>query len=192
MPRNYQKARPAEYQRRPELSRDDEWVRAFLRNGQIAHVAHISSGQPFVTPTNFWFDEQKNLIIFHSNIAGRVRSNLEYFPQVCVEVSEYGKLLPANTALEFSIQFRSVMVFGRVKILTDVYEQRRVLYNLISKYFPNMAAGREYRPITDKELASTSVYAVEIESWSGKENWMEKADQLPDWPQLPDEFFKTG
>ena len=48
---------------------------------------------------------------------------------------------------------------------------------------------RMANPITDKELARTSVYAVQIESWSGKENWMEQADQLPDWPPLPDELL---
>jgi nitroimidazol reductase NimA-like FMN-containing flavoprotein (pyridoxamine 5'-phosphate oxidase superfamily) len=190
MPRDYQKAAPAQYQRRPELTRDDEWVREFLRYGQIAHVAHLSGDQPFITPTNFWFDEQHHQIIFHSNLAGRVRSNLEHAPKVCVEVSEYGRLLPANTALEFSIQFRSVMVYGSVTILLDAEERRRVLYGLINKYFPTMTAGKEYRPITDKELASTSVYAVAIESWSGKENWMEMADQLPDWPSLSEEFLK--
>jgi nitroimidazol reductase NimA-like FMN-containing flavoprotein (pyridoxamine 5'-phosphate oxidase superfamily) len=189
MPRDYQKARPTEFQRRPDLLRNDEWVREFLRSGQIAHVAHLSGEQPYITPTNFWFDEQKNQIIFHSNLAGRIRSNLEHTPRVCVEVSEYGRLLPANTALEFSIQFRSVMVYGNVTILKNADECRQALYGLIGKYFPSMTAGREYRPITDKELASTSVYAVEIESWSGKENWMEIADQLPDWPALPDEFL---
>ncbi len=189
MPRDYQKVGPAEYQRRVELKRDDEWVREFLRHGQIAHVAHSSNDQPFITPTNFWFDEINNQIIFHSNIAGRVRSNLEHAPRVCLEVSEYGRLLPANTALEFSIQFRSVMVFGSVSILVEAVDRRRALYGLINKYFPNMTAGKEYRPITDKEIASTSVYALAIESWSGKENWVEMADQLPDWPPLPDEFF---
>jgi len=190
MPRDYQKANPVEYQRRPELIRGDEWVREFLRHAKIAHIAHLSGDQPFITPTNFWFDEQYNQIIFHSNISGRVRSNVENNPNVCVEVSEYGHLLPANTALEFSIQFRSVMAYGRVKILVDAGERRRVLYGLISKYFPNMTAGKEYRPITDKELANTSVYAIRIEAWSGKENWMKMADQLPDWPPLAKEFFQ--
>ncbi len=192
MPRDYQKAKPAQYQRRPELTRDDAWIRAFLHNGQIARVAHLSGDQPFITPTNYWFDEERHQIVFHSNIAGRVRSNLEHFPRVCVEVSEVGRLLPANTALEFSIQFRSVMVYGKVTILTDAEDRRRALYGLIGKYFPNMTPGKEYRPITDKELARTSVYAVQIESWSGKENWMEQADQLPDWPPLPDEFLSKA
>jgi len=44
---------------------------------------------------------------------------------------------------------------------------------LLDKCFPDLKAGRDYRPITDSELARTSVYAIAIESWSGKENWRE-------------------
>lgn len=189
MARNYQTAGPAEFQRRPEYVRDEAWIRAFLRRIEIGHLAHLAGDQPYVTPTNFWFDEQNKRIIFHSNIAGRLRSNLEAFPRVAFECMESGRFLPANTALEFGVQYRSVMVFGRVEILQDPDEQRRVLYALISKYFPRMAAGREYRPITDGELARTTVYALQIESWSGKESWQEKADESPDWSPLPEGFM---
>jgi hypothetical protein len=40
-----------------------------------------------------------------------------------------------------------------------------------------MRVGHECRPITDQELARTSVYAMTVESWSGKENWPEQAEQ---------------
>lgn len=175
-------------QRLPEYTRDDTWVAAFLHRVEIGHVAHAVDGQPFVTPTNFWFDEDNRRIVFHSNIVGRMRSNLEANPLVCFECMEYGRFLPANTALEFSTQYRSVMVFGRVVVLSDAEEKRRVLYALIGKYFPSMTAGKEYRPITDKELARTSVYALQIESWTGKENWQEKAEESPEWPPLPEHF----
>jgi hypothetical protein len=42
-----------------------------------------------------------------------------------------------------------------------------------------------YRPIIDQELSRTSVYAILLESWSGKENWPEEAEQSDEWPSLP-------
>jgi nitroimidazol reductase NimA-like FMN-containing flavoprotein (pyridoxamine 5'-phosphate oxidase superfamily) len=87
-------------------------------------------------------------------------------------------------ALEFSVQYESVVAFGSVRVLTDAAEQRHALSGLIAKYFPAMRAGHEYRPITDQELKRTSVYALSIESWSGKRNWAEKADQSDEWPSL--------
>ena len=190
MSRDYQKAAPTQHQRLPEYTRREAWIRSFLHSGQIAHVAHLSGDQPFITPTNYWFDEERHQLVFHSNIIGRVRSNLEHAPKVCVEVSEFGRLLPANTALEFSLQYRSVLVFGSVRILENDEARLRGLNGLLKKYFPDMTPGKEYRPITKQELARTSVYALEIESWSGKENWADRADQLPDWPPLPEHFLK--
>jgi nitroimidazol reductase NimA-like FMN-containing flavoprotein (pyridoxamine 5'-phosphate oxidase superfamily) len=185
MPRDYSKS-PAAHQRIPEYKRDDDWIRIYLRKAQIGHIASTWDDQPFITPSTFWFDEANHRIIFHSNIAGRVRANIERSPKVCLEASELGKLLPSNVALEFSLQYRSVMVFGTARILEDAEEKRVALYGLIRKYFPEMEAGKEYRPITDKELKHTSVYAIEIESWSGKENWEEIAEQSDEWPPLDD------
>ena len=189
MPRDYSTS-PTDHQRIREYKRDDDWIRATLHEAQIGHIASTWDDQPFLTPSTFWFDEANQRIIFHSNIAGRVRANIERNPKVCLEASELGKLLPSNIALEFSLQYRSVMVFGTARILEDPEEKQTALYGLIKKYFPEMEAGKEYRPITDKELKRTSVYAIEIESWSGKENWNDKADQSDEWPPLSEKWFE--
>lgn len=190
MPRNYENQSPTAFQRLPEYKREDDWIRAFLHGAKVGHIATARDDQPFLNPSTFWFDEENHQIIFHSNITGRVRSSIEKNPKVCLEVSELGKFLPSNVALEFSLQYRSVIVFGTARILTDPDESRRVLYQLIHKYFPAMTAGREYREITDKELRSTSVYAIRIESWSGKENWKDRADQSDEWPPLDEKWFE--
>lgn len=193
MTRNYDPASqpPTAGQRLPEYARDEDWVRAFLREGLVAHVATLWEDQPFVMPTMFWFDEARHRIVFHSNLAGRIRANLERNPKICLEVSEMGRLLPSNVALEFSVQYRSVMVFGAVSILESDEEKRAALSGLLEKYFPNMQAGREYRPITEKELRHASVYEMKIESWSGKENWNEQAEQSEEWPALDEKWFET-
>jgi nitroimidazol reductase NimA-like FMN-containing flavoprotein (pyridoxamine 5'-phosphate oxidase superfamily) len=84
-------------------------------------------------------------------------------------VAEIGRLLPADTALEFSNEYASVIAFGRARLVEDDEEKRRGLQGLLDKYFPQLAPGRDYRPITEKEMARTSVFAIEIEGWSGKQ-----------------------
>ena len=190
MPRQYQNASATAFQRLPEYQRDEEWIRAFLREAKVGHIASVRDGQPFLNPSTFWFDEEKHQIIFHSNVTGRIRSNIEQNPRVAFEASELGKLLPANVALEFSLQFRSVIVFGTARLINDPKEARRVMYGLIHKYFPAMTAGKEFREITDKELKRTSVYAIEIQEWSGKENWKDRADQSEEWPALDEKWFE--
>lgn len=190
MPRDYTNQPATAFQRLPEYKRDDAWIRAFLRQARVGHIASARDGQPFLNPTTFWFDEDRHQIIFHSNVAGRVRSNIEKNPRVCFEASELGKLLPSNVALEFSLQYRSVLVFGPASLVSDPGEARRVLYGLIRKYFPQMTPGKEFRKITDKELRATSVYAIQIEEWSGKENWKDRADQSAEWPALDEKWFE--
>ncbi|HEX2992278.1 MAG TPA: pyridoxamine 5'-phosphate oxidase family protein [Anaerolineales bacterium] len=189
MPRDYTHQSPTAFQRLPEYKRDDAWIRAFLHKAQVGHIASAREGQPFLNPTTFWFDEEQHRIIFHSNVAGRIRSNMENNPMVCFEASEMGKLLPSNVALEFSLQYRSVIVFGTAHLVSDPEEARQALHGLIRKYFPLMTPGKEFRAITDKELRATSVYAIRIEEWSGKENWKDRADQSNEWAPLEEKWF---
>lgn len=171
-------------QRIQEYAQDDDWIRDFLRQSSIGHIATRWDEQPFITPSTFWHDPERHAIYFHSNITGRVRANVERHPEVCFETSRSGKLLPSNVALEFGIQYESVIAFGTIRVLEDDAEKQRALYGLMQKYFPTMQPGKQYRPITDKELARTSVYAITIDSWSGKRNWSEQADRSPDWAPL--------
>jgi uncharacterized protein len=160
-------------QRLPEYRREQDWIRGFLIQGEIGRVATADADQPYITPTTYWYDEVNHQIIVHSSLAGHLRTNIERNPQVCFEVSRVGRFLPAGTAQEFSVQYASVIVFGRAHILDSADQKRRGLAGLLDKYFPDLRPGEDYRQITESELASTSVYAISIERWTGKENWPE-------------------
>jgi nitroimidazol reductase NimA-like FMN-containing flavoprotein (pyridoxamine 5'-phosphate oxidase superfamily) len=179
-----------EKMRLPEYAREEGWIVDFLQQAEIGHVATRSGEQPYLIPTLFWYDVERHEIYFHSNIKGRIRSNAESHAQVCFETFQAGKPLPSNIALEFSIQYESVIAFGEIRLVEDQAEKERLLYGLIEKYFPTMTPGDEYRPITEKELKRTSVYAIAINSWSGKRNWQDRADQGDEWPPLAEEWFE--
>jgi hypothetical protein len=183
---------PTAHQRRPQYVRDDDWIREVLRHGQVARIGTRWDDQPFVTPTNYYFHEASQRLIFHSNIAGRLRANIERHSRVAAEVSEIGRVLPSNVALEFSQQYRSVMVFGEARLIPDVTEQKDLMHALIAKYFPEMELGKDYRPASESELKRTTVYGLQIESWSGKENWKAQADQSDEWPALDARFMAPG
>ena len=181
---------PANQQRLKEYAQDEAWIKHFLAQAQDGHIATRWDEQPFITPTLFWYDPEGHEIYFHSNVTGRVRANAERYPEVCFETSQFGKLLPSNVALEFSLQYESVIAFGKIRLLEGEDEKRAALYGLIEKYFPEMTPGEHYRPITEKELKRTSVYAISIESWGGKRNWDDRAGQSDQWAPLGEEWFK--
>lgn len=190
MPKSYALDQtPANAVRRPHLACDDDWIRAFFSRVKIGHVATRWDEQPFITPVNFWYDSPRHAIYFHTNLTGRLRANIERHPQVCFEAFEAGRLLPSNAALEFGIQYESAVAFGGCHVLDGEQEQRLALYGLLDKYFPGMQPGVHYRPITESELKRTAVFAIAIQSWSGKRNWDEQAEMVDDWPALSEELL---
>ena len=182
--------RPINLQRRAHLTLDEAATRELLARARVGHLATVWDGQPFINVSTFWYDSERHAIAFHSNLAGRVRANSEHHPRVCFEISGFGRVLPSNVALEFSFQYESVVAFGDIRVLPVPVEKRRALYGLIAKYFPTMTPGQEFRPITDDELSRTSVYSIQIDSWSGKRNWVDRAEQSDEWPALAEEWFR--
>lgn len=179
---------PPNRQRRSQNALPDEQIKALLRRGLVAHIATRWDEQPFVTPTSYLYDEAAHAVVFHSNVVGRLRANSERHTQVSLGASEFGNFLPSNDPLEVSVQYRSVVAFGTIRVL-KAEEARRALYALLQKYFPDMHAGREYREITEADLKRTSVYTISIEGWSGKENWAARAEQTVEHPLLDERWF---
>jgi len=191
MPKDYDPTiTPPTAQRRAELALDDAETRAVLDRAEIGHIATAWDGQPFLNATTFWYEAARHRVVFHSNVVGRMRANAEHDGRACFSASTFGRRLPSNVALEFSIQYESVVAFGGLRVLADPDEKRAALTGLIAKYFPAMAAGQEYRPITEAELKRTSVYSLPIDQWSGKRNWPDRADQSDAWPTLAERWFE--
>lgn len=163
--------------RRSDRSADEEWIREFLHEAPVGVLATVTDGQPFVNSNLFVYDAESHAIYLHTARAGRTRSNLERFGKVSFTVFEMGRLLPADEALEFSVEYGGVVVFGNAAIVEDPEEAEHGLQLLLDKYAPHLKPGRDYRPITPDELRRTSVFRLDIESWSGKRKF-----EAPDFP----------
>jgi len=148
---------------------DNSDIAALLHEGQVAFIATCQESQPFVIPNLYWYNPNIHTIYFHTAAEGRTRTNVETNPRVSLSVASMGKLLPADKAIEFSVEYSSVCVFGKARIIENEEEARLALQGLLDKYFPDYKAGEDYRPITRSEIQRTAVFAIEIESWSGKQ-----------------------
>lgn len=147
---------------------DDAWIRTLLRVTPMGTLATVYDGQPFINTNIFAYDEAEHAIYMHTARAGRTRANVDEDERVCFSVARMGRLLPAKTALEMSVEYDSVVVFGSARVLTDAAGQRHGLQLLLDKYFTHLVQGRDYREMQADELARTSVYRIAIEEWSGK------------------------
>lgn len=154
--------------RRHDRAMDEGWIRDFLATAPVGVVATVSDGQPFLNSNLFVYDPTGHAIYIHTARAGRTRSNIEGDGRVAFTAYEMGRLLPASTALEFSVEYAGVVAFGRARVVTDAGEAERGLQLLLDKYAPHLRPGRDYRPTTSEELERTSVMRIDIEAWSGK------------------------
>lgn len=168
MPHDYAARGRAEVRRRDRAVEDDAWIAGLLRRAPMAFLATAPGGQPFINSNLFVYDEGRHVIYMHTARYGRTRANIEAEERVCLSVGEMGRLLPAEVALEFSVEYAGVAVFGRGSVVTDEAEAAHGLQLLLDKYFPHLLPGEHYRPTTAEELARTAVYRIAIEEWSGK------------------------
>jgi len=163
--------------RRDRAIEDEGWIRAFLHRAPIGVLATVHDGQPFLNSNLFVYDEEAQMIYLHTARVGRIHANVEADERVCFSVYEMGRILPADTALSFSVEYAGVVVFGSCSIVTNTIQAKDALQQLLFKYASHLQPGRDYRSITDEELARTSVYQIKIEQWSGKRK--EAADDFP-------------
>lgn len=148
---------------------DEAWIRDFLQRAAVGTLATVHEGQPFLNTNLFVYDQEKHVIYLHTARTGRTRDNVSGNGRICFSVSEMGRLLPADVALEFSVEYASVVVFGTAVIVADPEEQTHGLQLLLDKYAPHLRPERDYRPIVPEELKRTAVYRIDIVEWSGKQ-----------------------
>jgi len=162
--------KPITEMRRRDRAQDEDWTRAFLHAGAWGALATVFEGQPFINTNLYVYDEAAHAIYLHGARIGRTRSNIEIGGPVCFNVSEMGRILPEEVALEFSVEYAGVTVFGRCTVVDDDDEAYRGLQMLMDKYAPQLQPDRDYRPASLEDLDRTSVYRIDIEAWSGKMN----------------------
>ena len=174
-------ARLAQVRRRDRAVTDEVWIRAFLQRAPVGVLATVDGDQPFLHSNLFVYDEKAHALYFHTALKGRTRSTVDAGgtagARACFSVMEMGRLLPAAEALEFSVEYASIVVFGRVHVVVGREEALHALQALLDKYAPHLYPGQDYRPPIDAELKRTSVYRLDIDAWSGK-----KKEAAPDFP----------
>ncbi|MCB9009096.1 MAG: pyridoxamine 5'-phosphate oxidase family protein [Ardenticatenaceae bacterium] len=131
-------------------------------------LATAQGDQPFLNSNLFVYDEAAQAIYPHTARVGRTAANLASEAKICFTVFEMGRLLPADEALEFSVEYSGVTVFGSAVTIEDPVEAKHGLQLLLDKYAPHLRPDVHYRGITPEELKRTAVYRINIHEWSGK------------------------
>jgi nitroimidazol reductase NimA-like FMN-containing flavoprotein (pyridoxamine 5'-phosphate oxidase superfamily) len=143
---------------------DRQVVFAILDEGFICHVGFIADGRPVVIPTGYARVDDRLLI--HGSAASRMLRTLKTGIDVCVTVTLLDGLVLARSAFNHSMNYRSVVVFGKATAIEAAEEKLTALRALSEHMIP----GRwdEVRQPTDKELKATTVLSLPLKEVSAK------------------------
>jgi hypothetical protein len=155
---------------------DRETIHAILDEGLVCHVGFVSEGQPHVIPMNYGRDGDR--LLLHGSAASRLMRGLEAGWPVCLTVTLLDGLVLARSAFHHSMNFRSVVMFGRATPVDDPAAKSAALRAISEHVVP----GRwdEVRPPNARELAATAVLEVPIEEASAKIRTGPPRDDLED------------
>lgn len=141
-----------------------ETIYAILDEAFICHVGFVAGGQPFVIPTSFARIDDR--IVIHGSAASRMLKNLSEGIEVCVTVTLIDGLVLARSAFHHSLNYRSVVVFGRAQIIADEAEKNEALAAFTDHIIPNRWT--EIRPPNVNELKGTTVLTLPLTEASAK------------------------
>ncbi len=161
---------------------DTETIYPILDEGLVCHVSYNLNGQPFMIPTAYCRID--NTIYLHGSVGSHFFRELAKEIPVCLAVTHIDGLVMARSAFHHSVNYRSVILFGQTRLVTDETERWQALERITEHLVP----GRwdDTRQPNASEMKKTMVLAIVIEEASAKVRTGNVGDEpedmnLPHW-----------
>jgi len=143
---------------------DTATIYAILDEALVCHVSYVLNGQPFVIPTGYCRIDNK--LYLHGSVGSHFFRELAKGTDVCICVTLLDGLVLARSAFHHSVNYRSVVVFGKTQLIED--EQEKWLS--LARFTEHMIPGRwaEVRQPDASEMKKTMVIAIPLDEASAK------------------------
>lgn len=160
-------------------SYDRETIHAILDEARICHVGFVVNGTPVVIPTIHW--REGDTLYVHGSAASRMLRSLKEGVDACVTVTLVDGLVLARSAFHHSMNYRSVVVFGKAREVTGE-EKVSALEGLVEHVVRGRS--RDVRPPNEIELRQTLVLALPLDEASAKIRTGGPVDDAEDYALL--------
>lgn len=143
---------------------DRETIYPILDEAFLCHVGFVVEGQPYVIPTGY--ARLGDTLYIHGSAASRMLRTLSEGVQVCVTITLVDGLVLARSAFHHSMNYRSVVILGTARLVTDSDEKMKALH----AFTDHIVHGRwnDVRKPTDQEMKATTVLSLPLEEVSAK------------------------
>jgi nitroimidazol reductase NimA-like FMN-containing flavoprotein (pyridoxamine 5'-phosphate oxidase superfamily) len=157
----------------PEAAAAELLARGF--SGRLATVG--PDGWPYIVPLLYlWRDGE--IWVHNAGVRGHLRVNVDHEARVCFEVDEPGEVFAyGRFECDTSVEYRSVVVFGRIRVVEERDAKVRFFDALMAKYGdPAWRRAAGFYPRLDQ----ITLYSIGVERMTGKETVLPAAAQR--WP----------
>jgi nitroimidazol reductase NimA-like FMN-containing flavoprotein (pyridoxamine 5'-phosphate oxidase superfamily) len=144
---------------------DRETIDAILDEALICHVAWVTpEGTPRVIPTIHV--RSGDVVYIHGSEASRTLRGLRAGVECCIEATLIDGIVLARSTPMHSLNYRSVVIYGLAREVTDPTEKDEAQRALVEHVVPGRTA--EVRMPTEKELKETTILAIALDEASAK------------------------
>jgi hypothetical protein len=137
-------------------------MEALLERARVGRLGLCLGGEPYVVPIGFVYHGGR--VYFHSSPKGRKIEAMRRNPRVCFEVDEARSFIPGPTPCSFTVEYESVIAYGRVRFLEDSEEKLEALRLLLRKY----GAAEAAKVLSAEHLGDVLVGEIAVEEMTGR------------------------
>lgn len=140
---------------------DRALIDKILGKAQVCRIALCDDGKPYIVPMNFGYRD--GCLFLHSAAEGKKIDVLRKNQNVCFEVDIECKPVAAERPCNWSMEYESVIGFGKATIVDGIEEMKRGLDVIVEKF-----SGKSNNDYPEETLKRLVVIRVDIESITGK------------------------
>jgi nitroimidazol reductase NimA-like FMN-containing flavoprotein (pyridoxamine 5'-phosphate oxidase superfamily) len=141
---------------------DEKEIVDILEKGIVCRLGLCDGQQPYIVPMSYGY--RGGCIYFHCAGEGRKIDILKSNDRVCIEVDIDTRVVRGEMSCRWTAKYRSVIGFGRARIIDDEKEKKTGLDVIMAHYG---GSGGDY---DEKSLQRTSLIEVVLESVTGKQS----------------------
>jgi nitroimidazol reductase NimA-like FMN-containing flavoprotein (pyridoxamine 5'-phosphate oxidase superfamily) len=143
---------------------DFDTITKILDDAFICHIGFALENQPFVIPTCYGRENDK--IFFHGSAGSRMLKHIKTGSDICITVTMVDGIVLARSAFHHSINYRSVVIFGKAEEVTGLVEKTKALEIITEHIIPGR--WKDVRRPNKKELNITTVFSMKFDEASAK------------------------
>ncbi len=143
---------------------DKETINQIIDEALYCHVSFVHSNQPYIIPTIH--ARMNDRIVLHGAKGSRLMKHIAEGNEICIAITLMDGLVLARSVFHHSMNYRSVVIFGKGKLLENKVEKLEALKTITEHLIPGR--WEDARKPNEKELNATTVVSIDIDEASAK------------------------